>query len=47
MAITVPTIDYMGTFYVVGSIILLSAFLLASRLPSRLNTKEGIDRENI
>jgi hypothetical protein len=43
MAITYPFIGYMGTFYVVGTIILLSAFLLASRLPSRLNTKEGVE----
>jgi MFS family permease len=47
MAITLPFIGYMGTFYVVGTIILSSAFLLASRLPSRLNTKEGVDKKKI
>jgi MFS family permease len=45
MAVTLPYIDYMGTFYVFGAIILLSAFTICSSLPSRLNTKEGVDNK--
>jgi MFS family permease len=44
MAITLPLINYQGTFYVVGSLILLSAFTLCASLPSRLNTKSGLDK---